>query len=74
MEREWLDRYQVERERHHTRERENKKALSRLNEDLKNEQTKLNQEIGKAQRVKKSNQEMRVKMSELVIKNSQLKK
>jgi hypothetical protein len=37
VEREWLDRYQVERERHHTRERDTKKVISKLNNDLKTE-------------------------------------
>ena len=74
MEREWLDRYQVERERHHTRERDTKKVISKLNEDLRTEQQKLNTEISKGQKVKKNNHEMRGKMSELVIKNSQFKK
>jgi hypothetical protein len=45
VEREWLDRYQVERERHHTRERDTKKVISKLNDDLRTEQQKLNTEI-----------------------------
>lgn len=56
VEREWLDRYQVERERHHTRERDTKKVISQLNSDLQTEQVKLNTEITKSQKVKKTNQ------------------
>ena len=74
VEREWLDRLQSEQARHRAREKEARHQLSRLSNDLKSEQTLLTQEIQKSQEAKKGNQELRKKMSELVVKNSQLKK
>lgn len=74
IEREWLDRLQTEKERNRTKERESKKQITKLNNDLKQELNNLSREISKSQTIKRSNTEMRNKMAEFVIKNSQLKK
>ena len=74
IEREWLERLQTEKERNRTRERESKKQITKLNNDLKQEVTNLNREITKSCDIKRSNTDMRNKMAEYVVKNSQLKK
>ena len=74
IEREWLDRLQTEKERNRTKERESKKQITKLNNDLKQELNNLSREISKSHTIKRSNTEMRNKMAEFVIKNSQLKK
>lgn len=55
VEREWLERLQTEQARHRARERDSKNQLSRATNDLKSEQTMLQQEIKKSQIMKNSN-------------------
>jgi len=70
VEREWLDRLQAEKARHRTRERESKQQISRLTNDLKQEQNNLTKELHKVSDVKKNNQDLRKKLSELVVRKS----
>ena len=65
-----LDRLQAEKARHRTRERESKQQISRLTNDLKQEQNNLTKELHKVSDVKKNNQDLRKKLSELVVRKS----
>ena len=74
MEREWLDRLYLEKKRNRTKERENKNCITNLTKELKIEQNNVTREMVRIMELKKSNSELRKKMQDLVIKNSQLKK
>jgi len=45
VERQWLDRLKDEKERHRTRERDQKDTIARLSKELRNEQTNFTREM-----------------------------
>ena len=73
VERDWLSRYQKEKSRHRNNERELKHRIEKLNKDIKNLQFNKDNEIQKIIDIKKGNQDLRKKMSEIIIQNSHLK-
>ena len=67
VERDWLNRYQKEKSRHRNKERDLRHKIEKLNKDIKNLQFNKDNEIQKIVDIKKSNQELRKKMSEIII-------
>ena len=73
-EREWLTRFQSERDRHRSKELEQRKQIGKLNTTVQQFKNKETNDLQKQIQIKRSYQELRKKLSELVVQNSQLKK